>query len=127
MVLRHTGQDFPLNVILKPQSGGAINVADIQGVLIYLIHEKGKILKRYSVNQIPEFGSISLEQSADDVLCEVKVDRSESINADLGIYHLEVKIQTEDDSFTLDQLHTIAIVEEVFMLEKAHSRSQNPS
>lgn len=124
METRHTGQDFQVNVTVKAQEGGSISVADLQGLLIYIIHDKGKILKKFSQNTLTGFGAITLEQSGDDVLCKVQIERSDTIDADLGIYHVEVKIQTEDEAFTDDQLHTIAIKEEIFLLEKAHSRSQ---
>lgn len=124
MEVRHTGQDFKIHVTIQPEEGGSITVADLQGLLIYVIHKTGKILKKYSQNSLTGFGDITLTQEGNNVLAEINVESDDSVSGEIGEYNVEVKLQTEDQSFSDNNLHTIQLAESVFFLSPAHSRNQ---
>lgn len=121
----HTGEDFTFIAELKPEGEGTLLVADIIGVLIYLINPSGRVFKKYSLISQSGFGDVTLTQNGNQVDATIYVERADTQNAEVGQYKAEVKIRTEDMNFTDDQFHTIATEKEAFYMEPAKLRAQS--
>jgi len=115
------GQDQAIRITLKDKDGASVNLATLDGYIVYLYNKEGKEIAKFSKNVIAGFGTITEITPASGIF-EVKLESETSKTSPIGKVFVEVKVEQDDSDYANSTFFSVSRDDEVGDLKDSQSK-----
>ena len=96
MNLYSRGNDLPFLITVKDNAGVAIDIDDLENIIISVYSNKNKVvLDKFSIVAKEGYNEITVENSAEGIV-KIIIGHDKTINAELEEYVFEIRIEEAD-------------------------------
>jgi len=120
----YRGEDKLIEVTLTTIGGTAIDLDTLAGIHSYIKEEGGNILNKYSLNAEAGFDTLVKSDAANGKY-QIKLQSAKTINATIGVYSVESKIQRTDAGFTDNSKMDVGVITDFIEISDSVSKEDN--
>lgn len=92
------GEDKTITIILQNPDITAFDLNSVDGIIAHLKDEFGTILTKWSKNTLSGYDSLTVTDGTNGKF-EILLQSKKTVNANVGVYTLEIKVQETNSDF----------------------------